>query len=84
MKTSWDNVKRYIHKKQKAKEGKWNGGFAPYGYQLVNGELHIADDEAQIIRIIYDKYVNATMGIAAIANFLNNSGLRKNCVRIIP
>ena len=26
-------------RKQKAREGKWNGGFAPYGYELVNGEL---------------------------------------------
>ena len=25
--------------RQKAREGKWNGGFAPYGYQLINGEL---------------------------------------------
>ena len=64
-------------RKQKAREGKWNGGFAPYGYQLINGELHIAEDEADVIRIIYDKYVNTTMGIAAIANFLNNSGYKK-------
>ena len=26
-------------RKQKAREGKWNGGFAPYDYELVNGEL---------------------------------------------
>ena len=26
-------------RKQKAREGKWNGGFAPYGYELVNGCL---------------------------------------------
>ena len=62
---------------QKAREGKWNGGFAPYGYQLVNGELIIAEDEAEIIRIIYDKFVNTTMGMAAIAAFLNNSGYKK-------
>ena len=31
-------------RKQKAREGKWNGGFAPYGYELVNGELQIAED----------------------------------------
>ncbi len=24
---------------QKAREGKWNGGFAPYGYKLENGNL---------------------------------------------
>ena len=29
-------------RKQKAREGKWNGGFAPYGYKLENGELKIA------------------------------------------
>ena len=45
-------------RRQKAREGKWNGGFAPYGYQLINGELHIAEDEAEIIRIIYDKFAN--------------------------
>lgn len=64
-------------RRQKAREGKWNGGFAPYGYQLINGELHIAEDEAKIIRIIYDKFANTTMGIAAIATFLNNSGYKK-------
>lgn len=32
---------------------------------------------AEIIRIIYDKFTNTTMGIAAIATFLNNSGYKK-------
>ena len=64
-------------RRQKAREGRWNGGFAPYGYQMVNGELIIAEDEAEIIRIIYDKFVNTTMGMAAIAAFLNNSGYKK-------
>ena len=36
-------------RKQKAREGKWNGGFAPYGYELVNGELQIAEDEACLL-----------------------------------
>ena len=35
-------------RRQKVREGRWNGGFAPYGYQLVNGELIIAEDEAII------------------------------------
>ena len=64
-------------RRQKAREGRWNVGFAPYGYQLVNGELIIAEDEAEIIRIIYDKFANTTMGMAAIAAFLNNSGYKK-------
>ena len=31
-------------RRQKAREGRWNGGFAPYGYQLVNGELIISEE----------------------------------------
>ena len=26
-------------RKQKAREGRWNGGFAPYGYRLTDGKL---------------------------------------------
>lgn len=36
-------------RRQKAREGRWNGGFAPYGYKLENGELVLAEDEAEII-----------------------------------
>lgn len=64
-------------RRQKAREGKWNGGFAPYGYKLENGELLIAEDEAEVIRIIYDKFVNTTMGASAIATYLNEHGYVK-------
>jgi site-specific DNA recombinase len=64
-------------RKQKAREGKWNGGFAPYGYNLQNGELKIAEDEVEIIKVIYDKYINTTMGVNAVADYLNMQGYRK-------
>lgn len=64
-------------RKQKAREGKWNGGFAPYGYKLVDGELKIADDEAEIIRVIYDKFIHTTMGANAVARYLNRQGYVK-------
>lgn len=64
-------------RKQKAREGKWNGGFAPYGYRLENGELIIAEDEAEIIRVIFDKYVNTTMGSNSIARYLNQHDYQK-------
>ena len=38
---------------QKAREGKWNGGFAPYGYKLVGGKLEINEKEAEAIRVIF-------------------------------
>ena len=66
-------------RRQKAREGKWNGGFAPYGYKLVDGQLQIAEEEAQVIRIIYDKYIHTTMGTARIAQWLNEHGYSKVC-----
>ena len=38
---------------QKAREGRWNGGQAPYGYRLTDGELLINEEEAKAVRIIY-------------------------------
>lgn len=64
-------------RKQKAREGKWNGGFAPYGYKLVNGELIINEEEAEAIRIIFDKYVNTSMGCNGVAKYLQQQGINK-------
>lgn len=64
-------------RKQKAREGKWNGGFAPYGYKLVDGELIIEEDEAEAIRIIFDKFVHTNLGYNGVVNCLNNNGIKK-------
>ena len=64
-------------RKQKAREGKWNGGFAPYGYKLVDGELIIEEDEAEAIRIIFDKFVHTNLGYNGVVNYLNNNGIKK-------
>ncbi len=62
---------------QKAREGKWNGGFAPYGYDLIDGELVINEEDAEIIRIIFDKYLNTDMGALGVAKYLNQKGYVK-------
>ncbi len=62
---------------QKVREGRWNGGFAPYGYRLVNGKLEINEEEAEAIRIIYDQYVNTDIGANGIAKYLENHGIHK-------
>ena len=71
------NVQTMEGRKQKAREGKWNGGFAPYGYRLDNGELIVNDEEAEIVKMIFDKYIHTTMGMSAIAMYLNQHGHRK-------
>ena len=64
-------------REQKAREGKWNGGFAPYGYKLENGELQIAEDEVEVIRVIYDRYIHTSDGVAGVAKYLNRNGYVK-------
>lgn len=64
-------------RKQKAREGKWNGGFAPYGYYLEKGELKIAEDEAEIIRLIYDMFIHTNVGANGIAKYLSHHGYEK-------
>ena len=63
-------------REQKAREGKWNGGFAPYGYKLENGELVIAEDEVEIIRMIFDRYIHTNDGINMII-YTTEDGLTK-------
>ena len=62
---------------QKAREGKWNGGFAPYGYALIDGKLVVNEEEAVAIRTIFDQYVNTDLGANGIAKYLENHGIHK-------
>ena len=62
---------------QKAREGKWNGGFAPYGYSLEKGQLLINEEEAKAIRVIFDQYVHSDMGANGLAKYLENHGIHK-------
>lgn len=71
-------------REQKARDGKWNGGFAPYGYKLEytadgkgKGELMIDEGEAEIIKLIYDKFLYTDKGLAGVAKWLNDNGYRK-------
>jgi DNA invertase Pin-like site-specific DNA recombinase len=64
-------------RREKARQGGWNGGFAPYGYKLENNKLLIAEDEADVIRIIFDKFVNTDMGYNGVAKYLNLQGIKK-------
>ncbi|MBR0377291.1 MAG: recombinase family protein [Lachnospiraceae bacterium] len=63
---------------QKAREGRWNGGQAPYGYRLEKGGLlYIEEEEAKAIRVMFDQYVNTDLGANGIAKYLENHGIHK-------
>ncbi len=64
-------------RKEKAKQGKWNGGQAPYGYKIVDGKLEVVEDEKEIVKLIFDKFANTDMGYSSVARYLNNQGIVK-------
>ena len=65
---------------QKAREGKWNGGQAPYGYKINSdtGVLEIDEEEAEVVRLMFDKYAHGgELGINGVARWLEANGYRK-------
>ncbi len=70
-------------RKQKAREGKWNGGMTPYGY-VHNKEksiLEINPKEAEVVKLIFERFANDKEGYAEIAEYLNTHGYTKKKVR---
>lgn len=65
-------------REQKASEGGWNGGHSPYGYNLINGELQVDEEEAVLIKEIFSLYTEQEYSMAGIAKRLNLIGRTKN------
>ena len=70
---------------QMVEEGHYKGGSAALGYELVKSgrlnkrkhelyDLKINEEDAAIVRLIFDKYTKEGIGIQRLANFLNNGG----------
>lgn len=68
---------------QIVESGYYTGGTCPYGYKLVRQgrtnkrghdlyDLVINEDEASLVRLIFDKYVTEGRGAQSIANLLNS------------
>lgn len=61
---------------EKARQGKWVPNIAPFGYDIdrENDTLAINDEEAAVVRKIFELYVSGK-GMSKIANELNHLGL---------
>lgn len=86
-----ESVKTSIRTKtslhQLVEAGGFTGGVAPYGYDLVKtgklnkrkhevNSLQINQEEATVVRLIFDKYVKEGYGAQRLTTFLNNNGYR--------
>lgn len=58
-------------------EGKHRGGRLPYGYKYENKEIVIDEQAAEIVRKIFELYVNGK-GITTISQQLNKDGHKRN------
>jgi len=61
--------------KQNALKAQFNGGFAPLGYDIINKQYVINEKEAQIVREIFNLYLQG-YGYKKIAEILNSKGYR--------
>lgn len=61
-----------------AKQGKWVKGRTPFGYgkDTVTKKLVVNEDEAHVVRVIYDMYTNRGIGSRGISHYLNERGLK--------
>ena len=47
-----------------------------WGYEKEKGKLVVKEEEAKIVRMIFDLYANERMGIRTIANYLSSHGYK--------
>jgi len=60
----------------RAKQGLWNGGYPPLGYDIDDEKgLVVNKEEAAIVRMIFEKYLELA-SYKKVANYLNKLGLR--------
>src|SRR5690625_5034139 len=60
---------------EKARQGEYPGGIAPFGYDLKDSKLTINDKEAKVVKLIYDKYLSG-YSMVRITKHLNKSNIR--------
>ena len=68
-----DEVKKGMT--EKATRGQYQSS-PPFGYKMQDGILSVVEDEAKMIRFIFDKYTSKEMNTLQLAKYMNNLGYR--------
>ena len=71
-------------REQSVKQGNFIGSIAPYGYKkivVMEGKkkchtLEIVEEQAEVVRMVFDMYVNQNMGRVNIARYLNDLNIK--------
>lgn len=62
---------------QKLMNGGWPGGGVPYGYVSVNKELVVVPEAADLVRMIYQKYLEPDMMLNMVVGWMNENGYKR-------
>lgn len=50
--------------------------YAPFGYKMENKKLVIIEEEAKIVRLIFEKFSSREMGMRTLATYINDLGIK--------
>lgn len=89
------SVRTKTRMEQLTKEGYFTGGAVPFGYRLEHkgrtnkrnqdvGDLVIDPDEAEIVKLIFQKYLYAGYGAQRLCRYLAEQGIKNRSGRNIP
>lgn len=74
-------VRVRLGNKEKARRGMWVGS-PPFGYDLVDRKLEVNEEEAEIVRMIFQMYTKEGKGSFKISQYLNEHRLLKKSGRL--
>ncbi|MBO5004207.1 MAG: recombinase family protein, partial [Clostridia bacterium] len=68
-----DEVKKGMT--EKAERGQYQAS-PPFGYKMKDGKLEIVEDEANIVKVIFEKFTSKELNILQITKYINNLGYK--------
>ena len=68
------NVQFLAGRMQKLMKGGWPGGALPYGYRSVNKQAVVIPEEAEIVKLVFEKYLQDGASMNGIAIWMNDNG----------
>ncbi len=68
------NVQFTAGRMQKLMNGGWPGGALPYGYRSVDRQAVVVPEEAEIVKLVFERYLQDDASMNGIAIWLNDNG----------
>ncbi len=64
--------------KENVIQGKANGGVVPYGYKLVDRKYIVIEEEAEVLRFMFNEYLKDNMTIPKLLDIIHARGIRNH------